>query len=382
QAEVFEGILDSFSTVKGFVNAQADYRNRLAEIRSTDFASDYDQFKAFQELLLGFRNGHWVYIGPDCYTNAILPYLPLNFGSMLAKTSLRGESEQVIYLESPFNGLGTADNYLAQTGIDLNQFEGMRVVSIDGVPAIDYLRNFADVVRPADGDAGNGLMAILEGGTWSFRFGIFGIFPEAPVVDFVLADRFGRKERVVLPWVFQTYVDLGLNGPAPTTTNAEFADVCFTPGIGFTPAAEEGETPDASTMRTTTDIRNLLKQTRDPARRVAMAPERIATKNTMKLLAGSGLSGRQFASLPWGDFNEVPENKRNIDIVEVLPETDGARVLEYADNTVAIQLESFSDPWVEEVEFGVDYACQNADRLVIDVRSNPGGFVGQVEWLS
>ncbi|MEO0593463.1 MAG: hypothetical protein AAFZ38_07785 [Myxococcota bacterium] len=382
QAEVFEEVLDSFSTVKGFVNAQADYRNKLAAIRSASFAGDYDQFKAFQDLLIDFRNGHWVYLGPICYTRQILPYLPLNFGSMLAKTSLRGESEQIIYLEAPVNGVGTADNYFAQTGIDLNQFEGMRVVSIDGVPAIDYLRNFSDVVRPSDGDAGNGLMEVLEFNTWSFRGGAFGIFPEAPVVEFVFADRLGRKEKVVLPWVFQTYFDLGLDAPPPTATNAEFADLCFTPGAGFTPAAEEGEAPDLSVMRNTNDVRALLKQTRDPAQRVAIAPDRVATKNAMKLLAGTGPSGRQDRSFAWGDFVEVPESKRNVDIVEILPLTDGARILQYADNTVAIQLGDFVGPWVEEVEFGVDFACQNADRLVVDLRNNGGGLVGQVEWLT
>ena len=382
QAQVFEEVLESFSTVQGFADSQADYRAKLAAIRATDFASDYDQFKAFQDLLIDFRNGHWVYVGPQCYTRMVRGFIPLNFGSMLAKTSFFGKSKQIIYLQAPFNGLGTTDTYLAQTGIDLTQFEGKRVISIDGVPIIDYLRNYAEVVRPVDGDAGNGLMEIIEFGTWSFRGGIFGIFPEAPEIEIVLADRFGRKEVLVLPWVFQTYFDQGLAAPPPTTSNAEFANLCFTPGIGFVPPAEGGSDTDVAAMRNATNVRSLLTEVRNSSQRVALAPQRIALKNEMKLVAGSGPSGRKDASFAWGDFAEVPESKRNIDITEILPLTDGARVLQYAEDTVAIQLEDFIGPWIEEVEFGVDFACKNADRLVIDVRNNGGGFVGQVEWLT
>ncbi|MEO1173121.1 MAG: hypothetical protein AAFX94_13885, partial [Myxococcota bacterium] len=189
-----------------------------------------------------------------------------------------------------------------------------------------------------------------------------------------------RRERIALPWVFQTFFDLGLGGPAPTASNAEFAELCFTPGLGF--EAEGADTVDLSTLRKSTEVRAVLKQMRSPDMPLALAPERIAIKNAMKILAGSGESGRQDRSFAWGDFVEVPESQRNVDIVEVLPLTDGARVLQYADNTVAIQLEDFVSPWVEEVEFGSDFACENADRLVIDLRNNGGGFVAQSEWLT
>ena len=393
QADAVEAAVESFSTVKGFVNAQANYRNKLNTIRHTNFQSDYQQFLAFQDLYKGIRNGHWFYSGPSCYANEVFSTIPLNFGSMKTKLSLFGRSKQIVYLEAPLNGPtpfnapidqrngpGLAEIYRTQTGIDLFQYEGRRVVSINGVNAIDYFRNWAETVDQVDGDAGNGLMEILEFFTWSVRFGSFGVFPRTQNIEMVVADRFGRRERLVLPWLFIPAADVGLVGGTPTSSNLEFQNRCFTPGAGFflspvQPASQVASMSDATTAR------EVLAQAREIEGPRILAPEQIARRNRMARFSESAPDGRAIKLGGLGDFVEVPERKQNKDIIELLPTTDGARVVQYADDTVAIQLANFSQPWLEEVRFGVEYACANAERLILDLRSNGGGAVSLTEWL-
>ena len=78
----------------------------------------------------------------------------------------------------------------------------------------------------------------------------------------------------------------------------------------------------------------------------------------------------------------MPERLRNRDIREIIPLTNGARVVEFKDHTTAIQLrQNFVSDWRVQVREGAAYACANSRNLIIDLRSNFGGRGDLIQWL-
>ena len=70
-------------------------------------------------------------------------------------------------------------------------------------------------------------------------------------------------------------------------------------------------------------------------------------------------------------------------IREIVPSNNQARVVEFEGRTTAIQLRtSFLADWREEVRQGAAFACENSENLIVDVRSNGGGFVSLAQWLA
>ena len=211
--DVIDANFEQFSSLRGNYDARIEWRARVAAMRSTTFANDYAQYQAVSNLLEDFRDAHWYYGGPPCYEQMFFASIPLDFGSAYTRTRPGHAREQIIYLEAPYVGL--TDWYLAITGIDLTQYEGMRVVSIDGQGVLDYFRDFgADVLRDDD-DPGVNLMGVLEFGYWSLRMG--KTYPTAPSVTLVLETRRGHRQSVVLPWVFAPAGLFGVPVPVPAS---------------------------------------------------------------------------------------------------------------------------------------------------------------------
>ncbi|MGF1467449.1 MAG: hypothetical protein ACFCGT_15090 [Sandaracinaceae bacterium] len=381
QVQVFRETVDQFSTVRGNYDDLNGWRARLDAIEAATFASDYDQFLAFQDLLREFRNFHWVYIGPSCYTDVVFPFIPLDFGSTWARTRWWRAPEQVIYLEEPF--VEFADFYRDATGIDLSALEGLRVVKINGVPVLDYFRDWGERVRREDASAGINLMGALEFGTWSVRFGPLGELPEERAVDFLLETRGGRRVHKTLPWVFTTYGAVGFGGgPVPSSTQ-EFQDFCFDawPPPPMAPPPPPGGLVDL--VRTASDPRELHEAARGISGPIAASFELMAQRNAVDRAEGGPPGGRGPRLRRFLGYTEVPPSERNKYITEILPLTDGARVVQFGQDTTVLQLNfDFVEPWFEEVQLAGEYACANSERLIVDLRNNFGGFVGQGEWFA
>ncbi|MCA9550475.1 MAG: hypothetical protein KC933_10600 [Myxococcales bacterium] len=374
--DVIDANFEQFSSLRGNYDARIEWRARVAAMRSTTFANDYAQYQAVSNLLEDFRDAHWYYGGPPCYEQMFFASIPLDFGSAYTRTRPGHAREQIIYLEAPYVGL--TDWYLAITGIDLTQYEGMRVVSIDGQGVLDYFRDFgADVLRDDD-DPGVNLMGVLEFGYWSLRMG--KTYPTAPSVTLVLETRRGHRQSVVLPWVFAPAGLFGVPVPVPAST-AEFEAACFqTYGAA---AAAAGAMQLQDVLPFATEARALQRADRSAQAPMGVSFERIARRNLIDRLEGPDPSGRGPRLMRFTEYYEVPDWALDRDITEVLPLSDGARVVEYAGDTVAIQLNyDFVQPWRDEVAAGVAYACEHADRLIIDLRDNFGGYIGQADWLA
>lgn len=80
------------------------------------------------------------------------------------------------------------------------------------------------------------------------------------------------------------------------------------------------------------------------------------------------------------DFFEVPPGLVGQNIEVIVPPTDNAIVLQYKRNITAIRLWNTVD-WIDVVRTGIEHACQNSERLILDLRRNGGGNDTVTRWL-
>ena len=176
----------------------------------------------------------------------------------------------------------------------------------------------------------------------------------------MLETRAGVRTRVELPWAFIPFTEFGFPGPPPASS-AEFRALCFEPAPAPATAA-----------------RRTVPGPRTPREPIAY-DERVAQRRAWIAALAARRPGRPAVPRP-ADFSEVPPEKLNQDITEILPPSDGARTVAYTDDTVAIQLRAdFLQDWDEELAAGATYACEHADRLIVDLRSNGGGFLSRAQ---
>ncbi|MEO1336155.1 MAG: hypothetical protein AAFV29_10950, partial [Myxococcota bacterium] len=365
QVDVFSTYL-TFSDLRSSYDRQVKWRAKLGRVASAEYESDFDAFVALRNWVLNFKNGHFRYRGPVCYGGFVVPFIPLSFGSSLQNASpldfynrgFSGHAKQIIYIEdAPF----FPEDYLAATGIDANDFVGQRVVSINGQEPIAFFRRFARRIQ-LDRDPGVNLNGILEFGAFSIRSGPSSPFPRRRAVKFVFEDRQGRQTRVRMPWVFVQSQPRGLSPfPAPSSSE-EFLAACAATNPNFPPASAQAST-------------NMPAAVEGP-----WAPLQSSSFEVKPDLSKSMVSKIRRRGRRQRAFEEVPERRRNRDIREIVPLTNGARVVEFKDHTTAIQLQNnFVDDWREQVRAGAAYACENSRNLIIDVRSNFGGRGDLVE---
>jgi len=104
---------------------------------------------------------------------------------------------------------------------------------------------------------------------------------------------------------------------------------------------------------------------------IALADDRVTQRREWRAALAARHPAIGSAHPRPSEFAEVPPEKLNQDITEILPLSDGA-------HTVAIQLRSdFLQNWDDEFAAGATYACEHADRLIVDLRDNGGGFVSR-----
>ena len=347
--------------VDGFTDLAESYeaRNeRLDRISRTRFRGDFDQFTAFSELFAEFRNDHWTYFGPQCFELAFFEFIPLNFGSMLVDVGRGRGKQQIIYLrnDTPEGGgafdlpLFFGDFYREETGIDTQVFAGQRVLGINGEEAFEFLLRWGRHSLRQDEDDGINLMSILDEAGYLLRSGSFNPFPESPSITLDLVDGAGRRTRVEFPWLFVRFA------LPPTASTAEFQALCFEPS---TPASASAL---AAASRTGVAERILHGQRLAQRRMIVSGAERA-----VQTIA------RHTERPP---YSEVPPERLNQDVVELFPQSNGARTVAYLDDTVAFQIRGdFVSNWEPDLDQAARYACDNAQRFVLDVRGNVGGFV-------
>ncbi len=348
--------IEGFSDLREIYDPVAHWRQKLDAAAKAHFKGDYDLFLAMADVQASFRDPHWSYQGPACFEQTVFAMLPIEFGSMV--TRVDGAEQQIIYLRDPFSFF--SDAYFAATGIDVTPFTGQRVVSINGEPTLQFFRHWAREGLRKDVDDGVNLMEIFEDEGYTLRTGSFNAFPESRSISVVLETRAGARTRVELPWAFIPFTEFGYPGPPPASS-AEFQALCFQPAA--LPAAAAAKS---------------LKPTRRAPGEPAAFDERLVQRRAWIGALAAQHPATSVAKPQPADFVEVPPDKQNVDITEILPLQDGARTVAYTEDTVAIQLRSdFIQDWDDEFAAGATYACDHADRLIVDLRDNGGGYVSR-----
>lgn len=347
----------SLSDLAEIYEERVGWREALDGVLEAGIAGEYPGDFAMHEALKlehkRFRNAHVAYTPPGCYWRMLTAFMPFDFGSTL----LRKNGEQIIFIEAtPF----LPDLYQTATGIDASAYVGMRVLEINGVPVLDYFRDFGRERMSTHEDDGGHLNGILNQAGYSVRLGdAHDFIPWGSEDEYLLQTRSGRRVRVNMPWVFAS-ADLSLGDAAlPLAgSTAEFVDECLEPL----------ELPSDGFMEESFAERLSLADETDRHRRRAL--ERY----------------RRRGHHPWPraprerDYHEVPPAQLGKDIQEIIPQTGSARVLQY-DNDVTVLRLGNTVGWIDVARAGIDYACDHSRRLIVDLRGNGGGYDTVITWL-
>jgi hypothetical protein len=362
----------SFSDLAEAYEARVHWRDALAAL-AHDYPNDAAMHDALKREHHDFRNVHVSYFPPQCYTGMLIGFTPLEFGSTV-RVGTDGD-EQIVFVESTL----LADAYRQGTGIDATALIGQRVVSINGVPVLDYFRAYTDDLK-IHADAGGGLNGVLASDNYSLRlYGGGDYLPERAADEYLLESIDGTRSSVTLPWLYVPRSVLTPTSVLPLTQSSEeFARLCrpepaVASGSGTLIAPSSRALPFGVESEREDLVRRLRTLARGPARQAAGAR---APGSRLESASPSGGS----ASLAPTAYYEVPPERLGQDIEVIVPLTRNAVVLDYDGHVTALQLRD-TNAWIDVARQGIEYACQNSDRLIVDLRGNTGGNDTTIRWL-
>jgi hypothetical protein len=298
-----------------------------------------------------FRDVHVAYEPPGCYWQMLSAFVPLEFGSLVRQG--RGGPEQIIFVEdAPI----LPDLYQGETGIDARQFIGLRVVSINGVPVLEYFRRYSESQKTHE-DAGGGLNGVLGDYEYSFRLGgSYDFIPENPEDTYVFESVDGKRQTVKLPWVFSLASPiLGDLALPPSNSSEQFVQMCSQP-----PAENTSSSSGLTALSDAWGVRQRVDHHRHEAVR--------------RLRSHSRSHGSR------AGYFEVAKERLGKGVQEIIPPTNQARVVQVDGHITALQLRD-TVGWTDVARQGIEYACTHSDRLIVDVRNNNGGNDTVIRWL-
>jgi hypothetical protein len=353
----------SFSDLAEIYDARVQWRSALDELEARAvpgaYANDLAMHDALKREHQRFRNAHVSYVPPGCYWRMLNSFVPVELGSTLVRSGRR--REQIIFVEEAI----APELYAAATGIDPTALVGQRVISINGVPALEYLSRYADAQRSHE-DTGGGLNGVLSALEYTVRLGGPSDFVAERAADtFVLESIEGVRQRVELPWLFLPSAALLGDFALPLTASTqEFVELCEQgPAEGVPPP--DSTPPDATVLESTSAAWGLHGRDMDRHRR----------RMQQRLRERWQHRGPRPRS-----YYEVPPERLGQDLQEIIPLTAQARVLQYGADVTAIQLAD-TVAWIDVAREGIEHACEQSERLILDLRNNGGGNDTVIRWL-
>jgi hypothetical protein len=130
-----------FSDLSELYDERYGWKNNLHTLLESDFRNDFEMHDALRAEHVAMQNPHISYIGPACYNELLSAFIPFDFGSA---TWPEGKADpesgnQIIFIEgAPFS----PNLYQRHTGIDPEEYVGLRVMKIDNVPALKFFREY------------------------------------------------------------------------------------------------------------------------------------------------------------------------------------------------------------------------------------------------
>ncbi len=351
----------SFSDLAEWYDARTGWVDNLAALAVEDFPNDFAMHNALIAEHKSHKTFHVEYQPPACYTDMFTAFVPFDFGATTRfarhgdddddddKDSDSDGERQIVFIEdvpSPFR-----EFYQQVTGIDTQALVGLRVVAINSAPVLDHFRAFGQEQLLVDESDGVHLNMILNQGSYSIRNLPFTSLPERDADEYLFESRSGERFSRTLPWVF---VWQGVQVPAPplTASTEEFIDLCMEPKPPF----------QAAEIESVEGIQGGKERALE---------QRLLPQRSVRRPVGS-----------YQGFFEVPPCQLGKHIEVIIPSTDGAEVLQFRRNVTAIRLDETLSDWTGVVREGVEHACQNSERLIIDVRGASGGVDHGIHWLS
>ena len=220
------------SDLREVFETEFGWRERLAALDDPETTEDYPNDYALQRAIMlnhkEFYNPHWRYYPPSCYTEILSAFMPFDFGSTV--TRIRGgKQQQIIFIEAaPF----WPELYQSFTGIDTEDYVGLRVISINGVDPLDYFRSFGRDVLRFDRNDGENLNEILQNGSYSIRtLRRHDLAPDRASDTYVFEAANGEQLSVEMPWVFARRSAMGLwpSFEAYSSSSSSFKSFCLQP---------------------------------------------------------------------------------------------------------------------------------------------------------
>jgi len=343
------------SSIREIYDQRMDWRASLQTLGSQTFANDYEFQLAVVLNHKEFDNLHFRYQRPMCYAGMLTAFVPFEFGSTLVD-----ELGQIIFVEAtPY----LATEYQTATGIDVTQFIGQRVVSINGEDALEYFRQFGRTQLRLDTNDGLNLSAVLMTSDYSLRLDTrYDFTPQNAFDSYVFEDTDGNTTNIQIPWLFAPRSHFSSGDPL-TSSTSEFIASCTTPGPALTLARATDKKGILEQFN-----KNLLSSNDQGRLEKANVVSRLMQQNSRR--------GTET------DFYEVPPDQLGLFIDELVPWTNNARVLTLPeDGTTVIRLANFGVDWQEQVRAGTEHACSNSDQLILDLRGNGGGSSTHSTWL-
>lgn len=350
------------SDLREVMQARYNWRGELDALATRNFANDHDFQLALVDNHKKLFNPHWRYQRPACYTQLLASFIPFDFGSAVSTPHGGGGPQQIVFIEAaPY----LAERYRMFTGIDPEAYVGLRVVSVNGVPALEYFRRFGTEVYRYDQNAGQGLNEVLQNAAYSIRSSPTHDVPHDRAVDvMVLESRTGVRTTVELPWVFVPRGELGLSQwPLSFSDNT----------VEFNARCQQRSAVSNIAGNATAGVSNL------PVTNAGGSDEfrrEIAEKRQMVQSLDQANRGRR------AEYFEVPPGQGGQQISVIVPKRDGAVAYQLSDRATIIRLDDFSQNWKDEVIAATNYACTNSSRLIFDMRNNNGGAISQISWLT
>jgi hypothetical protein len=353
------------SDLREVYEAQFGWRAKLATLGTQTFANDFAMQMALMRNHKEFYNPHWRYRRPWCYSGLVAAFMPFDFGSTVTRAK-KGKQQQIVFIES---AAFRPDLYAEFTGIDASQYVGMKVVSINGVDAMQFFRDFGRDELRFDTNDGENFNEAMQNAAYSIRISPTHDMPPDHGSDtYVLEQANGTRVTVVMPWVFAPRTAFGSwQDPLPSST-AQFQARCQQESeasylANLSAQSSQDESAIASRMTREAGELDFVRDLRE---------KRAMTQRLRKTYGGNNAIG----------YFDVPPGNMNMPLISVVPKNGGAAAYAIDDKATILRLDDFVQDWKAEVIAATDYACANTDRLVIDMRNNGGGYVDQVGWLT
>eukprot|EP01100_Stratorugosa_tubuloviscum_P002689 TRINITY_DN163_c0_g2_i1.p1 TRINITY_DN163_c0_g2~~TRINITY_DN163_c0_g2_i1.p1 ORF type:complete len:706 (-),score=303.08 TRINITY_DN163_c0_g2_i1:139-2256(-) len=186
---------------------QVDLIKELNKIWQRIYINDLQFQLELTTMYLKLNDAHSQYYTPNCYKNFLFqqPFAPISYID-----SSRSYLQQLIFISNFFPT--TIYNYYLKLGIDLNQYIGAQIISINNIAAVSYFEQYANTSVGKCKDAGTRFNSALTRvnpkpgansaslGYWQQRTGLT-VLPDTTSITYKLNFTNGTVTTVNFPWI-------------------------------------------------------------------------------------------------------------------------------------------------------------------------------------